>query len=218
VTFTFCVPFSRRTLREAATVNGKLARPNYSLDSRTGSGVYTSISVEITSSEKTFLRSGELARLVGISVDTLRHYERVGVLRVPFRTEGNYRLYPRDAVDRVRLVRHALSIGFSLPELAKILGMRDKGGAPCRQVKALLENKLLQVDRQLEELKTLRGQLKMLVKDWHDRLEQTPDGQPARLLETLSPLSKKGKLNAAKNSHGFYRDRNGLKRTRLPDA
>jgi len=64
------------------------------------------------------MRSGELARICGISTDTLRHYERVGVLPRPKRTPGGYRQYPSEALKRVQLVRRALEIGFTLDDLA----------------------------------------------------------------------------------------------------
>jgi MerR family transcriptional regulator, copper efflux regulator len=152
--------------------------------------------------ERGYLRSGELAQLAGISVDTLRHYEQIGVLPRPARTEGNYRRYPAHAIERVRLVRHALAIGFSLPELAKVLRVREKGGAPCRQVRALLDEKLARVDQEIADLHALREQLRTLVKDWDQRLEQTPSDQPARLLETLS---KEGKPNENSNHRAVSR-------------
>ena len=71
-------------------------------------------------SSQSYLRSGELARLAGISADTLRHYERMKVLAAPRRSAGNYRHYPPEALDRVRLIRRALAVGFSLPELARL--------------------------------------------------------------------------------------------------
>jgi DNA-binding transcriptional MerR regulator len=69
--------------------------------------------------QKPYLRSGKLAELAGVSPDTLRHYERMKLLPVPRRSSGNYRLYPPEALDRVRLIRHALVVGFTLPELAR---------------------------------------------------------------------------------------------------
>ena len=73
--------------------------------------------------------SGELARLVGVSADTLRHYERKRVLSSPRRTANGYRRYPGDALQRVQLVRRVLDVGFTLDELAQILEARDRGGA-----------------------------------------------------------------------------------------
>jgi DNA-binding transcriptional MerR regulator len=135
--------------------------------------------------EKPYLRSGELARLAEISPDTLRHYERMKLLAAPRRSAGNYRLYPREALERVRLIRHALAVGFSLPELAKILKVRDAGGAPCRQVKRLLEEKVLKMEEQIGELAAMRKHLRRVLADWDERLTHTAKGKPAWLLETL---------------------------------
>jgi DNA-binding transcriptional MerR regulator len=132
-----------------------------------------------------YLRSGELAKLTGVSTDTLRHYERMRVLTRPPRTSTGYRQYSPEAVDRVRLVRRAIAIGFSLDELARILHVRDQGGAPCRQVHALAIEKLAQLDRQISDLMALRGQLRSIVAQWGERLNRTPEGQRAGLLEAL---------------------------------
>src|SRR6185295_15337497 len=93
-------------------------------------------------SRRAFYRSGELARLAGVSPDTLRHYERKRLLQRPRRSANGYREYPPSTLDRVHLVRRALAVGFTLDELARILSVRDQGGAPCRQVRALAGEKL----------------------------------------------------------------------------
>ncbi len=131
------------------------------------------------------MRSGELARQAGVSTDTLRHYERMGVLPAARRAANNYREYPPQALDRVMLVRRALAMGFSLAELARILKERDRGGAPCRQVRALAAEKLAQLERQIADAQILRDQLKTTLKAWDKRLAVTPHGHPARLLDTL---------------------------------
>jgi DNA-binding transcriptional MerR regulator len=157
------------------------------------------------------LRSGELASLAGISTDTLRHYERMGVLPAPRRSDGNYRLYPSHALDRVRLIRHSLAAGFSLAELAAILKARDQGRPPCRQVRALMANKLSQLDTEITELLAMRDHLRAVLRDWDERLDRTPDGQPAKLLETLSvPVTPKGKTNETPSRTRFVRRGNGL--------
>lgn len=132
-----------------------------------------------------YLRSGELAKLTGVSTDTLRHYERVHVLPRPARTAGGYRQYGPEAADRVRMVRRAIAVGFSLDELARILRVRDRGGAPCRQVHALAIEKLAKFDRQISDLIALRSQLQSIIAQWGTRLDRTPEGQRAGLLEAL---------------------------------
>lgn len=131
------------------------------------------------------LRSGELAKATGVSTDTLRHYERLGLLPRPRRTRSNYRQYSPDAVQRVQLIQRALSVGFSLAELARVLRVRDAGGAPCQHVRALAAEKLNQIDERVKELVAMRKLLKQLIAEWDERLKRTPDGQRAGLLELL---------------------------------
>ena len=106
------------------------------------------------------------SRLAGISTDTLRHYERLGVLPKPPRTNGGYRDYPANSLERIRLVQSALKVGFSLPELATILRMRDRREAPCHRVRAIAEDKLQEVNQQINDLLGMRDQLERILKDW----------------------------------------------------
>jgi DNA-binding transcriptional MerR regulator len=131
------------------------------------------------------VQSGELSRLAGISTDTLRHNEHLGVLPKPPRTNGGYRDYPANSLDRVRLVQSALRVGFTLPELATILKMRDRGDAPCHRVRAVAEHKLEQVKQQINDLIGMRNQVERILKDWDALLARTGNGKQARLLESL---------------------------------
>jgi DNA-binding transcriptional MerR regulator len=131
------------------------------------------------------LRPGALARLAGVSKDTLRHYERKGLL-APRRSSNGYREYPQEALGRVHLVQRALSVGFTLDELSRLLHIRYQGGAPCRQVRALAAAKLESMEVQLRDLTTLRDHLRELIGEWDARLAQTPSGKRAWLLESWS--------------------------------
>ena len=130
--------------------------------------------------------SGELADSAGVSRDTLRHYERKGVLPRPLRGHNAYRQYPPEALQRVQLVRRALSVGFTLDELARVLKVRDAGGAPCEDVRRLAAQKLLNVQDQLRELTRLRDDLQETIKEWDTRLARRAGGKRANLLESLS--------------------------------
>jgi len=132
-----------------------------------------------------FLRSGELARLAGVSAETLRHYERKGLLIKPRRSRNGYREYPPSSLDRVRLVQRALSVGFTLNELARILKTRDTGGVPCREVRSLAERKLEEVEDQLSQLTNLRDDLRSLLKDWDELLTGRTRTERVGLLEAL---------------------------------
>ncbi|MEK6284169.1 MAG: heavy metal-responsive transcriptional regulator [Acidobacteriota bacterium] len=138
-----------------------------------------------------YLRSGELARLAGVSTDTLRHYERKGLLARPRRSANGYREYPASDLDRVRLVRGALGIGFTLDELARIFSVRDRGGAPCHQVRALAGTKLTEVETQLGELTALRDELRRLLKNWDALLAKNLPSERAGLLESLAAKATK---------------------------
>lgn len=133
------------------------------------------------------MRSGQLAHLTGVSTDTLRYYERLGLLPLPQRSAGNYRDYSPASQQRVELIQRALTIRFSLSELKTILAVRDRGGAPCRHVRALIHSKIRTLDEQIRSLVSLRIELNRLSKDWDKRLRRTKPGQIARLLETGSP-------------------------------
>jgi len=145
--------------------------------------------------EKRFYRSGELAQLAGVSTDTLRHYEQKAVLGCPGRMTNGYRQYPASALDRVRLIRRALAVGFSLDELARVLKVRDGGGAPCAEVRSLAAAKLSDLETRLREMVILRDELRAVLKDWDTRLAQHAPGQRAHLLESLNagPNIKPGK-------------------------
>src|SRR6266516_758737 len=75
---------------------------------------------------------GKAAALAGVSVDTIRYYERLGLLQKAARTRAGYRIFPAAVVNRLTLVRNAQRFGFSLREIAGFLRVRDTGGAPCR--------------------------------------------------------------------------------------
>jgi DNA-binding transcriptional MerR regulator len=151
--------------------------------------------------QKINLRSGTLAKAAGVSTDTLRHYERLGVLKKPPRTDGGYRLYPPEAIDRVLLVRDALASGFTLRELTSILRVRDAGGAPCRQVAELAHEKVNKLDAQIEQLTRLRDSLKLTAKDWDRRMKKTPTFERANLLQSLSRGTTRKMANTKGERH-----------------
>jgi DNA-binding transcriptional MerR regulator len=153
--------------------------------------------------KKGSFRSGELSRMAGVSTDTLRHYERKGLLTSQ-RASNGYREYSPQALARVKLIQHALSVGFALDELATFLKARDQGGAPCRQVRALAAKKLEDLDERIEALTALRDDLSTMLKDWDTRLARTKNGGRAWLLETLvngGPPTRTKLLHLPTGSH-----------------
>ena len=132
------------------------------------------------------MQTSQLARLAGISPDTLRYYERNRLMPAAHRSSAGYRLFPPEALMRVEMIRAALSVGFSVKELGQIFTVRDQGGAPCHQVRKLGTEKLALVESQIEELKTKHRELKRTLAKWDQLLRRTPHGKRAGLLEVFA--------------------------------
>ena len=106
---------------------------------------------------------GQLARAAGVGVETLRYYERIGLLAQPGRSKGAYRRYDADAISRLGFIRRATELGFSLAETRDLLALRAREGAPCASVRAKASAKLALVEQKLAELTLLRDAIATLV-------------------------------------------------------
>ena len=131
------------------------------------------------------LSIGEIAVRCGVSRDTIRHYERKGVITDVDRDGSGYRRYPASVVDRVRVIRRALSIGFTLDELSRIFRQRASGRPPCREVRALASHKLADIEQQIAALLALRSALEKTIASWDTQLQATTEGEMAHLLDSL---------------------------------
>ncbi len=105
------------------------------------------------------MKIGEVATEAGVTVDTVRFYERVGVLPPPARTESGYRSYERDTVERIKLTRELQAIGFTLTDAVDALAAHDAGGATCESEQWRLQAVLDRVDGKLSELYALRRRI-----------------------------------------------------------
>ncbi len=103
---------------------------------------------------------GQLAAEAGVQTSTLRYYERANLLEPDGRTEGNYRFYSADALERVRFIRVAQAAGFRLDDIATLLNVRDGVTAPCRDVEHLIEHRLAEVRKRLKDLREVDRHLK----------------------------------------------------------
>src|SRR5215813_14548631 len=106
---------------------------------------------------RTILRIGELAVECGVSIDTIRYYERRSLLPHAGRTAGGFRLYTTEAVERLRFIKQAQETGFSLDEIGGLLSSSD--AAECQRVRDLLRAKLSEVDDRIETMVKFRGAL-----------------------------------------------------------
>jgi DNA-binding transcriptional MerR regulator len=109
------------------------------------------------------LRVGQLADAVGVAPDTVRYYERAGLLPAPARTSAGYRAYDPDAVDRLRFIQGAQRLGLRLRDIRDLLTIRDTGVCPCEPAEQLLRRRLAELDTEMARLTRLRAQMVAMV-------------------------------------------------------
>ena len=108
-------------------------------------------------------RIGDVTTLTGFSADTLRYYEKIGLLRPIARTESGVRVYVDRDLSSLRFIRRAKSMNFSLDEITQMLQMRQDPQHAADDVRQLSNRKLLEIEAQMESLGTLRDELKLLI-------------------------------------------------------
>jgi MerR family mercuric resistance operon transcriptional regulator len=111
--------------------------------------------------KETGLLMGEVARRAGVNRETIRYYERIGLLQKPLRTGSGYRLYPLEAVARAQVIKHAQELGFSLKEISEWLALRVDPDTTCGEVKRRAEIKIADIE---EKIRALQGMKKALTK------------------------------------------------------
>lgn len=147
--------------------------------------------------ETALLKIGEVARRAGIGVETLRFYERSGLLNRPARTEGGYRLYDAEALKTLEFIRRAQALGFSLEEIKRIVAESRAGQRPCAEVRETVRRRLVELDEQMAQIRRYRNALAATLKQWDEK--GFADGDFCGLIESAD-------LNAVKP------ERNNLKR------
>ena len=108
------------------------------------------------------MRIGELATEIGLTTKTIRYYESIGLMEEPARTSSGYRIYGSGAVERLHFVKEAQATGLSLAEIGSILEIKSEGGQSCSHTRALLEQHLEDLDRQIIRLQVAREELSRL--------------------------------------------------------
>ena len=133
-----------------------------------------------TSRAKSFT-IGALSELTGVNIETIRYYEKIGLLPPPRRSAGRHRLYDRELTQRLRFVRRSRELGFSIEEIKVLLRLVDQGGLGCGEAKAITEHHLADIRGKITDLKRLERVLGRLATACEaNEMPQCP------LLETLS--------------------------------
>ncbi len=104
-------------------------------------------------------RISELAERCGVNKETIRYYERLGLLSEPSRTKAGYRMYPEEFVDRLQFIKRMQDLGFSLAEIDKLLGVVDKDDDRCRDMYEFVVQKIDEVQKKIRDLKRIEHML-----------------------------------------------------------
>jgi len=121
---------------------------------------------------------GKLAKQTEVTIETIRYYQRLGLLAEPEKPDSGYRDYPADAVTKIRFIKRAQQAGFTLKEIAALLAL---DGAHCADVRLLAEQKCRQIDEQITALMALRQALKTLA----DSCQQAVSSEQCAILDAF---------------------------------
>lgn len=111
----------------------------------------------------TQLSIGQIAKQTDITVETIRFYEKKGLIDTPDRTESGYRQYPEETVKRIRFIQRAKDVGFTLGDIAELLHLRREPGSSCTDIKLRATDKIEEVDQKIQELQKIRDALARMI-------------------------------------------------------
>jgi DNA-binding transcriptional MerR regulator len=146
----------------------------------------------VTKAVRQMARIGQVARETGVSIDTIRFYEKQGLLKQSARTEGGFRVFGPDEVKTLKFVRKAQELGFSLGEIRELLILQADHIPACSHVRELLGHKLTGVQQKIQELRTLERGLKVALRKCESDLKTTGPRQEKRcpVLEEINRAAR----------------------------
>lgn len=127
---------------------------------------------------------GQVAKLSGLSVETIRYYEKEGLIEQPERKESGYRQYNGEIIDRLSFILQAKELGFSLKEISELLSIKSDANTVCSDVKQLAQEKLTHIESKLKMLQRMQKSLKKLI-------DVCPGKAPINDCPILEALGKK---------------------------
>jgi MerR family mercuric resistance operon transcriptional regulator len=137
------------------------------------------------SPDKARFTIGQLAGKVRIPVSTVRYYERIGLFEPEHRSQGNYRLYGPASLHRLRFIRAAQSIGFTLDDIRSLIGTQNRRGPSCRDVQRLIADRLAEIDKQMANLRHVQRLLRASIV----QCRRTQKSRCCHVIESLAAVS-----------------------------
>jgi Cu(I)-responsive transcriptional regulator len=134
----------------------------------------TAVALELGAARRAgFLNIGDAARASGVSAKMIRHYERLGLLKAPPRTDAGYRLYDRNDVHRLQFIRRARDLGFPMKDIQRLLGLWGNRRRSSADVRRVAQSHVAELDRRIAALQSMRRTLEHLVQGCHG--DQRPE-------------------------------------------
>ena len=127
------------------------------------------------------LKIGEVSRLSGVGIETIRFYERSGLLDRPARTYSGYRMYDGSVIERLYFIRKAQLLGFALQEIRELIDHKRRGENPCADVRSVVRRRLEDLNARIEQMLAYRDELASALKDWDEKGET--EGHVCGLIE-----------------------------------
>ncbi len=145
------------------------------------------------------LRVGEVSKRSGVGIETLRFYERSGLLDRPARTESGYRLYGEEVLERLEFIKRAQALGFTLDEIGRVIAEKRAGQTPCAKVREIVRRRLQELDERMAQMRSYRRQVAAALAEW-DKIGES-EGHICGLIEETriepitspSPRLRKGR-------------------------
>jgi DNA-binding transcriptional MerR regulator len=112
------------------------------------------------------LKVGDVSKQTGLGIETLRFYEKAGILDRPARTDSGYRLYDPGVLERIAFIKQAQVLGFTLEEIRQLIDHKKAGENPCREVREIVRHRLDELDEKLRQMRKYRNELSKALKEW----------------------------------------------------
>jgi len=119
----------------------------------------------------------QIAKKADVAPDTVRYYSRLGLLKPERNPENGYKLFRVKDVSRLRFIRQAQALGFTLKEITEILGDAEEGSSPCPKVRDIIARHIEENRRKIEELQALQNRMEAALVKWEGMPDGAPDGQ-----------------------------------------
>jgi DNA-binding transcriptional MerR regulator len=143
------------------------------------------------------LTIANIAKQSGMNPHTVRYYVREELLSPAMQADNHYRLFTRQDVTRLRFIRMAKLLGFTLNEIRQILEHAKVGESPCADVREIIQNHIVENSQKIQELQALQTRMEQALEKWQDMPDKTPDGNSiCHLIESMSDTGDENEVQS----------------------